>query len=124
MVLPRRTDAAVAGHWGRHSRRRGDKCSPQERQEHEAQPGAFALTRAKFGSPAAPRRAVGRRKQRRGRSEPSAHPTTATTRTNSVNTLELDQQLNELIVQGRTTDAFVKYYDENVVAQENDDAER
>jgi limonene-1,2-epoxide hydrolase len=41
-----------------------------------------------------------------------------------VNTLELDTQLNALIVQGKNTEAFLKYYDENVVAQENDEAER
>ena len=41
-----------------------------------------------------------------------------------MNTLELDNQLNALIVAGKTHDAFVQFYDESVVAQENDDAER
>ena len=41
-----------------------------------------------------------------------------------MNTLELDRELNELIAQGKTNEAFLEYYDENVVAQENDEAER
>lgn len=39
-------------------------------------------------------------------------------------TLELDRLLNALIIQRKTADAFLNFYDENVVAQENDDAER
>lgn len=39
-------------------------------------------------------------------------------------TLELDTQLNRLIVEGKSVDAFEKFYDENVVAQENDEPER
>lgn len=38
--------------------------------------------------------------------------------------LEHDQQLNRMIVEGKSVEAFEKFYDENVVAQENDDAER
>ena len=41
-----------------------------------------------------------------------------------MNTLELDTQLNALIVEGKNTEAFLKFYDENVVAQENDEPER
>jgi hypothetical protein len=33
--------------------------------------------------------------------------------------LELDRQLNALIIQRKTRDAFLNFYDENVVAQEN-----
>jgi ketosteroid isomerase-like protein len=39
-------------------------------------------------------------------------------------TLELDHELNALIIQGKTTDAFLKFYAEDVVAQENDEPER
>lgn len=39
-------------------------------------------------------------------------------------TLELDDQLNQLIIQGKSMDAFEKFYAEDVVAQENDDPER
>jgi len=39
-------------------------------------------------------------------------------------TLELDQQLNTLIIQGRSVDALLTYYAEDVVAQENDEPER
>jgi hypothetical protein len=38
--------------------------------------------------------------------------------------LELDSRLNALIIQRKSREAFLEYYDENVVAQENDDAER
>jgi gamma-glutamylcyclotransferase (GGCT)/AIG2-like uncharacterized protein YtfP len=41
-----------------------------------------------------------------------------------VNTLELDRQLNEMIVDGKSVDAFQRFYHENVVAQENDEPER
>jgi gamma-glutamylcyclotransferase (GGCT)/AIG2-like uncharacterized protein YtfP len=41
-----------------------------------------------------------------------------------VNTLELDRELNEMIEQGKSVDAFRKFYHEDVVAQENDDPER
>lgn len=41
-----------------------------------------------------------------------------------MDTLDLDRQLNELIIQGKSAEAFEKFYDENVVAQENEDAER
>src|SRR5688500_4894465 len=41
-----------------------------------------------------------------------------------MNTLELDQQLNTMIVQGKSVDAFRKFYAEDVVAQENDEPER
>jgi len=41
-----------------------------------------------------------------------------------VSTLELDSQLNALIVQGKSREAFLRFYDENVVSQENDDPER
>ncbi len=39
-------------------------------------------------------------------------------------TLELDQALNALIVQGKSGEAFEKYYAEDVVAQENDEPGR
>ena len=48
--------------------------------------------------------------------------TTTTDRTAA--TLELDDQLNTLILQGKNLEAFRRFYDENVVAQENNDAER
>ena len=38
--------------------------------------------------------------------------------------LELDQQLNALIIAGKSQEAFERFYDENVVAQENDEPER
>ena len=41
-----------------------------------------------------------------------------------MDTLELDRQLNALIVEGKNTEAFLRFYDENVVAQENDEPER
>lgn len=45
-------------------------------------------------------------------------------RKQSVNTLELDHELNELIIQGKSADAFQRFYAEDVVAQENDEPER
>jgi ketosteroid isomerase-like protein len=41
-----------------------------------------------------------------------------------MNTLELDDQLNTMIVQGNSRDAFLTFYAEDVVAQENDEPER
>ncbi len=41
-----------------------------------------------------------------------------------MNTLELDSQLNALIIQRKSREAFLQFYDENVVAQENDEPER
>ena len=41
-----------------------------------------------------------------------------------MNTLELDNKVNALILEGKNDDAFLTYYDENVVSQENDEAER
>ncbi len=41
-----------------------------------------------------------------------------------MSTLELDNQLDALILQGKNLEAFQKFYDENVVAQENNDPER
>ena len=41
-----------------------------------------------------------------------------------MNILELDQQLNEMIMQGKSVDALKKFYAPNVVAQENEDPER
>ncbi len=38
--------------------------------------------------------------------------------------LELDRQLNELITSGQSVAAFERFYAEDVVAQENDEAER
>jgi ketosteroid isomerase-like protein len=42
----------------------------------------------------------------------------------AMNTLELDHQLNALIIQGKSADAFEAFYAEDVVAQENDEPER
>ena len=39
-------------------------------------------------------------------------------------TLELDNRVNALIIQGKSTEAFQKFYAEDVVAQENDEPER
>lgn len=39
-------------------------------------------------------------------------------------TLELDHQLNTIIIQGKSVDAFKQFYAEDVVAQENDEPER
>lgn len=41
-----------------------------------------------------------------------------------MDTLDLDQQLNSLIIQGKSADAFLSFYAEDVVAQENDEPER
>jgi len=41
-----------------------------------------------------------------------------------MNTLELDDQLNTMIIHGTSRDAFLKFYAEDVVAQENDEPER
>jgi hypothetical protein len=41
-----------------------------------------------------------------------------------MNTLELDNKVNALILEGKNDEAFLTYYDENVVAQENDEPER
>lgn len=38
--------------------------------------------------------------------------------------LELDRQLNDLIIQRKSEEAFMKFYAEDVVSQENDEAER
>jgi SnoaL-like domain len=40
-----------------------------------------------------------------------------------MNTLELDNQVNALIMAGRNREAFLEFYDENVVKQENDGPE-
>jgi ketosteroid isomerase-like protein len=39
-------------------------------------------------------------------------------------THELDDHLNTMIIQGKSRDAFLTFYAEDVVAQENDDPER
>jgi SnoaL-like domain len=39
-------------------------------------------------------------------------------------TLELDQALNDLIIAGKTVEAFEKFYAEDVVARENSESER
>jgi len=41
-----------------------------------------------------------------------------------MSTLELDHQLNTMIIQGNSVDAFRNFYAEDVVAQENDEPER
>ena len=41
-----------------------------------------------------------------------------------MNTLRLDEQLNALIIQRKTEEAFRRFYSEDVVAQENDEPER
>jgi ketosteroid isomerase-like protein len=41
-----------------------------------------------------------------------------------MDTLALDHELNAMIIQEKSRDAFLKFYAEDVVAQENDDAER
>lgn len=41
-----------------------------------------------------------------------------------MNTLELDRQLNEMIIAGKSVDGLKTFYAENVVAQENDEPER
>lgn len=40
-----------------------------------------------------------------------------------MNTLELDNQVNALIMAGKNNEAFLKFYDANVVKQENDEPE-
>ena len=41
-----------------------------------------------------------------------------------MNTLDLDNQLNALIIQNKSAEAFQRFYAEDVVAQENDEPER
>jgi ketosteroid isomerase-like protein len=41
-----------------------------------------------------------------------------------MNVLELDGRLNEMIIQGKSVEAFTTFYAEDVVAQENDEPER
>lgn len=41
-----------------------------------------------------------------------------------MNILELDEHLNAMIIEGKSADAFMKFYAEDVVSQENDDTER
>lgn len=41
-----------------------------------------------------------------------------------MNTLDLDQQLNEMIIQGKSVEAFRSFYHEDVIARENDEPER
>lgn len=41
-----------------------------------------------------------------------------------MNYLDLDRQLNEMIIQGKSVEAFDRFYAEDVVAQENDEPER
>jgi ketosteroid isomerase-like protein len=41
-----------------------------------------------------------------------------------MNVLELNSQLNAMIIEGRSVDAFQRFYAEDVVAQENDEPER
>lgn len=41
-----------------------------------------------------------------------------------MDTLEWDHQLNEMIIQGKSVDAFLRFYAEDVIAQENDEPER
>jgi hypothetical protein len=41
-----------------------------------------------------------------------------------MNTLELDGQLNKLIIQRKSQEAFLTFYADNVIAQENDEPER
>lgn len=41
-----------------------------------------------------------------------------------MNVLELDNELNNMIIHGKSVDALRKFYAENVVAQENDEPER
>jgi ketosteroid isomerase-like protein len=42
----------------------------------------------------------------------------------SMNTLELDGQLNKLIIQRKSQEAFLTFYADDVVVQENDEPER
>jgi hypothetical protein len=41
-----------------------------------------------------------------------------------VDTLQLDNALNALIIAGKNSEAFLEFYDENVVKQENDEPEQ
>jgi hypothetical protein len=41
-----------------------------------------------------------------------------------MNILQLDTQLNNMIVEGKSVEAFERFYAEDVVAQENDEPER
>jgi ketosteroid isomerase-like protein len=41
-----------------------------------------------------------------------------------MDTLAMDQQLNAMIIDGKSVDAFHRFYAEDVVAQENDEPER
>ncbi|MBI4885951.1 MAG: nuclear transport factor 2 family protein [Acidobacteria bacterium] len=41
-----------------------------------------------------------------------------------MDTLALDQQLNTMIINGKSVDAFHRFYAEDVIAQENDEPER
>jgi ketosteroid isomerase-like protein len=41
-----------------------------------------------------------------------------------MNYSDLDRQLNEMIIQGKSVEAFDRFYAEDVVAQENDEPER
>ena len=41
-----------------------------------------------------------------------------------MNVLDLDTQLNDMIIQGKSVHAFERFYAEHVVAQENDEPER
>lgn len=41
-----------------------------------------------------------------------------------MNTLDLDRQLNSLIIDGKSAEAFQTFYHEDVIAQENDEPER
>ena len=41
-----------------------------------------------------------------------------------MSTLELDHQLNMMITQGKSVDAFRTFYHEDVIAQDNDEPER
>jgi ketosteroid isomerase-like protein len=41
-----------------------------------------------------------------------------------MDTLELDRKLNQMIIERRSADAFLQFYAEDVVTQENDEPER
>ena len=38
--------------------------------------------------------------------------------------LELDNELNKLIIAGKSEEAFLEFYSEDVISQENDEPER
>jgi ketosteroid isomerase-like protein len=42
----------------------------------------------------------------------------------NMNTLDLDSQLNKLIIQRKSQEAFLTFYADDVIAQENDEPER